>query len=286
MLFCTVNPSLFHERDYIIKKVTKSKKIMVIGGGIAGMQAAKIAAQRGHSVALYEAKGELGGSWRIASQQPQKEIYRNLIDELTKKLKAAGGKIILNKEVTLSFVEREKPDAVVVAIGAKPVVPDIPGVDRANVVQAVDIFKQKVNVGEHVVVIGGRLIGMEVACYFAEKGKKVSLVTLGRLGENGKHLEDNIYRTLRDRVVKYGIQIFTHTPAIEICQDGLFANDGGNLMWLPADTIVLAVGYQPENGLAKKIKGVVSEIYTAGDCNSPRDGLDATREGMEVGLTV
>ena len=114
------------------------KRAMVIGGGIAGIQAAQIAAQRGHSVTLYEAKGELGGSWRIASQQPQKEIYRNLIDELTKKLKAAGGKIILNKEVTLSFVKHERPDAVIVAIGAKPIVPDILGVDGANVVQAVD----------------------------------------------------------------------------------------------------------------------------------------------------
>jgi len=175
---------------------------------------------------------------------------------------------------------------VIITTGAKPIVPDIPGIDGANVVQAVDIFLGKVNVGERIVVIGGRLVGMEVACYLAERGKKVSLITLRRLGENGKQLEENIYRTLRDRMVKYGIQIFPHTPVIEIRPGGVFANDGGNLLWLPADTIVLAIGYQPENGLVEEIKGVVSELYTAGDCNSPRDGLDATREGMETGLNV
>ncbi len=285
-LFCTVNPSLFREKHYTLKRVSKSKKVMVIGGGIAGMQAAKVAAQRGHSVKLYEANGELGGAWRIASRQPDKEIYQNLIEQLMKGLKKAGVKMILNKKVDMAFVKTEKPDAVIVATGAKPIVPDIPGADRPNVVQAVDVFLGKAKVGENIVVVGGRMVGMEVACYLHEKGKKVSLITLRRLGENGRQLEENIYRTLRDKMVKYGIQIFPHTPALEIRPDGVFANDGGNIIWLSADTVVLAVGYQPENGLVKEMKGVVPEIYTAGDCNAARDGLEATREGMEVGSAV
>jgi thioredoxin reductase len=127
---------------------------------------------------------------------------------------------------------------------------------------------------------------MEAACYLAEKGKKVSLVTLRRLGENGKQLEENIYRSLRNKMIQLGVQIFPNTPVIEIRPDGVFANDGGNLLWLPAESVVLAVGYQPDQELCEKLKEVVPEVYTAGDCNAPRDGLEATREGMEVGRKV
>jgi 2,4-dienoyl-CoA reductase-like NADH-dependent reductase (Old Yellow Enzyme family)/thioredoxin reductase len=285
-LFCTVNPSLFREKDYAIKRVSKPKKVMVVGGGIAGMQAAKVAAQRGHSVTLYEASGELGGAWRIAFRQPDKEIYQNLIDQLVNRLKEAGVKIVLNKKMEITSVKAEKPDAVIVATGAIPMVPDIPGAGGPHIVQAVDLFWGKAKAGENVVVIGGRMVGMEVACYLAEQGKKVSLITLRRLGENGRQLEENIYRTLRDKMIKHGIQIFSHTPALEIRPGGVFANDGGNILWLPADTVVLAVGYRSENGLVEELKGVVSEVYTVGDCNSPRDGLEANREGMEVGLAV
>jgi pyruvate/2-oxoglutarate dehydrogenase complex dihydrolipoamide dehydrogenase (E3) component len=183
-------------------------------------------------------------------------------------------------------VKTEKPDAVIIATGARPMVPDIPGADGPNIVQAVDIFLEKAKAGKNVVVIGGRMVGMEVACYLAEQGKTVSLITLRRLGENGRQLEENIYRTLRDKMIKHGIQIFSHTPALEVRAGGVFADDGGNILWLPADTVVLAVGYRSENGLVEELKGVVSEVYAVGDCNSPRDGLEATREGMEVGLAV
>ena len=87
-------------------------------------------------------------------------------------------------------------------------------------------------------------------------------------------------------MIKHGIRMLSHTPALEIRPGGVFVDDGGNILWLPADTVVLAVGYKSENGLMEKLKGVVSEVYTVGDCNSPRDGLEATREGMEVGLAV
>jgi len=285
-LFCTVNPYLFREKKYTVRKVSKSKKVMVIGGGIAGMQAAIVAAERGHSVTLYEATGNLGGAWNIAAAQPGKEIYHNLTLHLAQKAQKAGVKIVLNKKVDMAFVEAEKPDAVIVATGAKPTIPDVLGANGAAVVQAVDVFLGKAEVGGKIVIIGGRMIGMEVAIYLAEKGRKVSLITLRRLGENGKKLEENIYRTLRDKMIKQGIQIFSHTPALEIRPDGVFADDEGNILWLPADTIVLAVGHKSEKELTEGLRKIVPEVYAAGDCNSPRDGLEATREGMEVGQRV
>jgi 2,4-dienoyl-CoA reductase-like NADH-dependent reductase (Old Yellow Enzyme family)/thioredoxin reductase len=285
-LFCTVNPALFREKEYAIKKTASPKKVIVIGGGLAGMQAAKTAAERGHIVTLYEANGELGGAWNIASAQPGKEIYRNLISHLAGGFKEAGVKVVFNKKADIDLVKAEKPDAVVVATGARPAVLPVPGAGGPNVVQAVDVITGKAKTGDRVVVIGGRMIGMETALYLAEKGKKVSLVTLKRLGENGKKLEETIYRTLRDRMIKNCIQVFPGTPAVEIRPDGVFANDDGRLFWLDADSVVLAVGYKSENGLVEKLKGIVPEIYSIGDCNSPRDGLDATSEGMEAGLKL
>lgn len=285
-LFCTVNPALFREKEYAIKKVAKPKKVMVIGGGLAGMQVARVAAERGHTVTLFEVSGELGGAWNIASAQPHKEIYRNLTRQLTNGLKQAGVTIIFNKKADINLVKAEKPDAVVIATGAKPAVLPIPGVSGPNVVQAVDVIMGRDKTGDRVVVIGGRMIGMETAIYLAEKGKKVSLVTLKRLGENGKKLEENLYRTLRDRMIKNGIQVFPSTPAVEIRPGGVFANDGGHILWIDADSVVLATGYKSENELVDKLKGIAPEVYSVGDCNTPRDGLDATREGMEVGLKL
>ena len=281
-----MNPSLFREKEYAIEKVKKPKKLMVIGGGVAGMQSAKTAAERGHSVTLYEADEQLGGAWNIAAAQPQKELYLNLIRQLTSGMKTAGVKVVLNKRADIDLAKREKSDAVIVATGAKPATLPIPGVNGPNVVQAVDIITGKANTGSSVVVIGGRMIGMETALYLAEQGKKVSLITLKRLGENGKKLEETLYRTLRDRMIKHDIQIFPGTPAVEIRPDGVFANDDGRLFWLGGETVVLAVGYRPENGIVQELKGIVPEVYNIGDCNGPRDGLDATREGMEIGLRV
>jgi NADPH-dependent 2,4-dienoyl-CoA reductase/sulfur reductase-like enzyme len=250
------------------------------------MQAAKVAAQRGHTVTLYEASGELGGAWNIACAQPHKESYRALSDRLEKDLKEARVTIVLNTRVDASFVTGEKPDAVILATGAAPITPDVVGVHGPHVVQAVDVFRGKSDVGERTVIIGGRLVGMETADYLAEKGKKVSIITFRRLGENGRALEENIYRTLRDKLIRRGIQIFPYTAPVEIRPDGVFANDNGRIQWLPADTVVLAVGYEPVNTLHEELKGVVAEIYTAGDCNAPRDALDSTREGMEVGQAI
>jgi 2,4-dienoyl-CoA reductase-like NADH-dependent reductase (Old Yellow Enzyme family)/thioredoxin reductase len=285
-LFCTVNPSLFREKEYAIRPTPKPKKVLVIGGGIAGMQAAQVAARRGHSVTLYEASDKLGGAWNIASAQPQKEGYANLTRLLGKGLQQAGVKIVLNQKADAALVKAASPDAVIVATGAMPVTPDLPGVNYPNVVQAVDLIAGRAKAGERVVVIGGRMVGMETAIQLVEQGRKACLITLGRLGENGKPLEENIYRTLRDRMIKLGIQFFPNTPAYEIRLDGVFAKDGGNLLWLPADTVVLAVGYRPENRLAAELKGIVPEVYTVGDCNGPRDGLVATQEGMETGQEV
>jgi len=285
-LFCTVNPALCREREFAIKPTTSPKKLMVIGGGLAGMEASRVLAERGHQVSLYEKSDKLGGQWNIVCQQPEKEGFVDVTKHLTRGLDKAGVNVILNKEVTPQLVNEIKPDAVVVATGATPGKLNVPGIDGNNVVQAVDVITGKAKVGNRVVVVGGRLIGMETADFLAEQGKKVSIVTLHRLGVNGRKLNDDIYRTMRDRLIARSIPVYPDCPVVEINSDGAWANDNGNIMLLKADTVVLAVGAVSERGLTDQLKDIAPEIYTIGDCVEPRDALAAIRDGAEVGRKI
>ena len=183
-------------------------------------------------------------------------------------------------------MKERNPDAIVVATGGTPRLPAVPGKEGRNVVQANDVITGRVKTEDTAVVIGGRFIGMETAIMLAEQGKKVSLVTLHRLGENGKPLDRDIYRTLRGKLIKLGVIIYPDSPLMEILDNGVHVNYNRDLLFLQADTIVLAVGAMPENKLAEELKGIIPEMYTIGDCVEPRDALWAIREGAEVGRQI
>ncbi|MBI2908482.1 MAG: FAD-dependent oxidoreductase [Chloroflexi bacterium] len=298
---CTVNPSLCREKEFALKPTGKAKRVMVIGGGLAGMEAARTAAQRGHQVSLYEKDDDFGGQWKIASQQDSKEIYATLTASLQRGLDKAGVRVYLKTEVTPEFVVKESPDAVVVATGATPRRLDVPGADGKNVVQASDVIANKAAVGGSVVVVGGRAVGMETALALAKRGKKVSLVTMYRLGENGaqqgsefqagggghsRRMERNIFLRLRDELIEYGVRVYPDSPVREITENGVYVVSDRELMFLKADTVVLAVGACPQNRLAEELKGKVPELYAIGDCREPRDARAATSEGAEVGRQV
>jgi 2,4-dienoyl-CoA reductase-like NADH-dependent reductase (Old Yellow Enzyme family) len=285
-LFCTVNPSLHREKTFGIEVALVKKRVLVVGGGLSGMEAARVAAMRGHSVTLYESKDTLGGQWRLASSQPGKEIYNDVLKHLEKGLYDAGVSVRLNTNVTAPLISQLAPDVVILAMGAAPHTPVIPGINGSNVVQAVDVIRGKVPVGERVVVIGGRLIGMETALFLSEQGKHVSIVTANKLGENGKKLEENIYRTLRDRLIAKGVQIFPNCPVLEVTEKGVFADDNGNLLFLTGDTVILAVGAVSRRMEVPQYGPGKPEVYLIGDCKEPRDGLEALHEGAEIGRLV
>ena len=250
------------------------------------MEAARVAALRGHNVTLYESQDKLGGQWRIASSQPGKEIYADLLNHLENGLFQAGVYVRLNVTVAPSRINELAPDVVILAMGAAPYPLSVPGIHGRNVVQAVDVIQGKASAGEQVVVIGGRLIGMEVALFLSEKGKRVSILTANRLGENGKKLEENIYRTLRDRLIARGVQIFPNCPVLEVTQEGVFVDDNGNLLFLRAQTVVLAVGSRSRKMEIPHFEPGKPEVYLIGDCRDPRDGLEAIHEGAEIGRLI
>lgn len=283
-LSCTVNPALLREKEFQLQAVATPKKVMVIGGGPAGMEAARTLAKRGHLVTLYEKTDKLGGQWYIACQQKQKkQDFSHLLRYLSKGLGKAGVEVKLNTGVTPQQVSAERPDAVVVATGATPRTLNVHGTDGKNVVQAMDVILGTAKVGQRVVVVGGRYVGMEIADQLADQGKKVTLVTRRALG---REIERNVYLTLRNRLIEKGVQLFPNSPLVEIRKKGVYIAFEGDIVFLKTDTVVLSVGVKPEKELIEDLKGIVSEIHAIGDCVEPRDAMWAIREGAEIARQI
>ena len=280
---CMLNPGVLREREFEIKPAPRSKRVMVAGGGLAGMEAAKVCAQRGHQVTLYEKSNALGGQWNIASQQEHKGHFATVTRRLKQEMDQAGVKVVLNTEVTKELITKQNPDALIVATGATPASLRVRGATGENVVQANDVICGNANVGDKVVVIGGRYVGMELAVTLSQKGKDVSLLTRRKVGRN---VRKNIRLFLMEQLVGYGVKLYPDSEALEIRPNGVIAVCEGNLFFLRADTVILAVGATPENTLIGALKSEVSELHAIGDCVEPRDALAAVKQGAEAGRIV
>ncbi len=284
-LRCRVNPASGKERASSITEAKKSKKVVVIGGGPGGMKAAIIAAQRGHKVTLFEKEKRLGGQLILAAVPPYKDMLVELTECLSTQVERAGVKVMLGKEAMLADIESIVPDAVILATGIMPFVPDIPGINRSNVVLVEEVFAGRVKVGQRVIVIGGELVGCETAEWLADAGKKV---TITRRGEAMAVTLSPMNRdSLLGRLTLKGVTMLTGVSYEEITPEGLvIINKDGKKQTIPADTIVLAVGARPNTALLSILEGKVPEVYQIGDCLKPRSLLEAIAEGFNVGRTL
>ena len=285
-LKCSVNPISGREAELTMEPALSPKKVMVIGGGPAGMEAARVAALRGHEVTLYEKQSELGGQLILAAVPPYKQGLALLSSYLSRQLEKSAVQVKLGIEVTPELVEKEGPDAVIFATGSMPLIPEIPGVDRKNVVTAVDVLSSKVNVGDKVVVIGGELVGCETADFLVGQGKKVTVVRRG-LEMASKMFRSNRHALLA-RLEEKGVVLSTGIKEYEaITEDGLVMIDReGKRQTLEVDTIVLAAGAIPSDRMVEAIQDKVGEIHLAGDCVQPRRILDAIHDGARLGREV
>jgi len=278
---CSINASLAKEEEYTLKPAVTKRKVLVVGGGPAGMEAARTAAIRGHEVVLWEKKEKLGGQLLLAAVAPHKEVIGRLNKYMAVQLKKPGVQVLLEHEATAESVKAAKPEVVVLATGSTPFIPDIPNVRRDNVVLASDVLAGRQGVGNRVVVIGGELVACETADYLAQKGK---IVTIMRRGPSmAANLNPRARDNLLARLTRNGVTMLTSVRYEEITDRGLVITDKeGNRQNIEADTVVLATGAIQNTELATQLEGQDITLHLIGDCVTPGKIIDAIRDGARV----
>ena len=288
-LSCAVNPACGRERTYAFQPANESKNVMVIGGGVAGMEAARVAAVRGHKVVLYEKSHQLGGHLIEASAPAFKKDELRLLNWYKGELENLRVEIHLDTEVTPDHIYKKRPHVIIVSTGSKPIVLDSPGVTKENIlIEVIDLLLDKKKAGETVVVIGGGRVGCEAAIWLAQQGKKVTVVEkLDKLMSTDPPIPLMNKMMLVDLLNFYKVNILTNTSLLEVRNnDVVVINKSNSRNILKTDTVVLAVGLIPNHDLYCKLQGKIHNIYLIGDSREPRNIMGAIWDAYEVARVI
>jgi len=284
---CSVNAVFAREREWTrLEPAAEKKKVMIIGGGPAGMEAARIASLRGHAVTLYDKGKELGGQLLLAAAPPGKRRLLWIRDYLAVQLEKQGVKVNLGTAVTPEMIASERPDAVVLGTGAIPKEPDYIDASDERVVSSWDILGGQVEpVAQKVVVIGGNMLGCEVAEFMADQGNLVSVIKMRPGAEMAEDCEPTNRRGLLDSLQECRVSFLSGFKVAGLTGDGVkvVQRDSGEERTLEAETIVLALGATPERSLVDDLKKGEIEFHPIGDCRQPNNIRQAIYEGALVG---
>ncbi|MBE6111140.1 MAG: NADH:flavin oxidoreductase [Erysipelotrichaceae bacterium] len=283
---CLVNPRVAREYENPMNKTENPKNVMIIGGGPAGLIAAETAALIGHHVKVYEAEETLGGQFRSAAYPLGKGELSTFVSSLAKSLNDLNVPVYTGTAVTEEMIENEKPDAVIIATGAKPLHLNIPGIDGANVMYAEDVLLGKTDVNDGpIVVCGGGEVGGETAHYLTQTNHDITLIEM-----QNDILNDMMPLTrscLVDYIHETGIKVITGAKVSEITDNAVIYTDkDGNKVSVPAATVVSAFGYKAYNPLEEAAKKHCAEVYTIGGAIKAGNALTAVREGYEAALKL
>ena len=280
-LCCLTNPYLGHESEPIAP-ADHAKKIMVIGGGVAGLCAAFIAKEKGHDVTLYEAGSVLGGNMRLAAYPPGKGDITNMIRSYIHRCEKDGVKIVMNCEVTAELIEQEKPDSVILATGSKTLILPIEGIDNPTIIHGSDLLEGKRAAGKKVLVVGGGMVGCETAAFLGEQEHDVTVIEFrDTVGADVIH-EHRVY--LMKDFEDYDIKEITGAKVCKFYEDGVEYEtaDGTHHETRGYDSVILSMGYRNYNPLEETVRELVPDTYVIGDAIKARRALDATKEAYEV----
>lgn len=282
---CLVNPFLGHEAQGY-PKAEKSKKVMVIGGGVAGMCAAFVAAERGHDVSLYESTDKLGGNMRLAAYPPGKGDITNMIRSYIVRCEKAGVKIHMNTTVDLEMVKAEKPDAVIVSTGSRTLILPIEGIENPDIIHGSDLLDGKRAAGKKVLVVGGGMVGCETAAFLGEQQHDVTVIEYrDTVGADVIH-EHRVF--LMEDFKNYGIKEITGAKVCKFFDDGVEyeSPDGSRHEVRGFDSVVLSMGFKNYNPFAEQLEELGQEVYVVGDATRARRALDATKEAYAAAMQI
>jgi 2,4-dienoyl-CoA reductase-like NADH-dependent reductase (Old Yellow Enzyme family)/thioredoxin reductase len=291
-LRCTVNPVAGRNPLFdVISKSETPKKVVIVGGGAAGMEAARRCVQKGHQVVLFEKEPVLGGTLAAAGANNLKTDVRRYADWSVRMThRTPGLDLRLGTAATPDLVRAEQPDAVIIAVGSVPLVPRIPGIDGDNVCLAVDVDTGKAAPGHRVVLIGAGLTGTETAVALARDGHEVTLIDMLPLEEidrRGTALR-GVVSLLRRMAEDAGVKVQTGLKAREIRSDAVIAeNNTGEAVTLPCDSVVLSMGVRPLDSLAKSFEGCAEQVQIIGDCAVRAGNItSAVRDGFYAAMNI
>ena len=283
---CSVNAAVAREHDFPLKPAARPKRVMVVGGGPSGMEAARVAALRGHRVILHESQNRLGGNLIPASSASFKRDIRYLVDYFSVQLVRLGVRVELGSRVTPEVVNGSDAEVVVVATGAAFYVPPLEGIDKPVVRMAGEVLSGNVATGPAVIVVGGGMMACETAALLAQQGKRVKLVTPRRLDGLARDMSSRIRAWLFAELwPKLGIELVSGRPQA-ITDDGLLVDKADGRELVPADSVIFAASLKARRQLLHALEDNRRQVLSIGDCVRPADIEHAVSDGFMAGHRI
>ncbi len=284
---CAVNPVAMREVRYALRPCVQPKKVVVVGGGVAGMEAARTAAMRGHKVFLYEKNGSLGGNLIPGGSHSFKKEVRELNAWYQNELKALPVEIHTGETVTSEQLRNMDADVIILATGSVPVMPNIPGMDDKKVLGCMEAFAHPEKVGQKVMVIGGGLVGCEMALDYAQDGKEVMVVeALPKILSAGILSPIPNGQMIPDLFEHHHVTVLEKHRLSAVENGKVILESDGQKKVLDADTVVIAVGFRPAPSMAQELQGCGAVVYEIGDGQKVSTILHAVWDGYEVGNNI